>query len=166
MILRFPLFILGISIQLVSLAQSDSLQRQINQQVWKPFIQSFINYDTDGFMAVHSKQMSRVIQDSRIIYGYDRYAEQQRRGDENARKQNQKRDIELRFTERMASNGRAFEIGYYKSTTIMADGKSYTGYGKFHVLLINENGRWKILMDADAGSNVNEQIFQSAAPLE
>ena len=54
-------------------AQSDSLQRQINEQVWKPFISTFNSGDDEGFKAVHSKDVIRVSQDSKQILGYDQY---------------------------------------------------------------------------------------------
>ena len=41
-------------------AQSDSLQKQINEQVWKPFISSFNSSDNEGLKAVHSKDVIRV----------------------------------------------------------------------------------------------------------
>ena len=48
-------------------AQSDSLQKQINEQVWKPFISTFNSGDDEGFKAVHSKDVIRVSQDSKQI---------------------------------------------------------------------------------------------------
>lgn len=116
-------------------SQADSLQQQINEQVWKPFIKSFGKLDTDGFMAVHSKDMTRVIRDGNSIYGYDSYFRENKQGDDRTRKENRKRTIELRFVQRIASNDKAFEIGYYKTTNIEPDGTSRSGYGKFHVLL-------------------------------
>lgn len=147
-------------------SQADSLQQQINQQVWKPFIQAFNNLDAKGFMAVHSKEMSRVIQDGNLIYGYDRYSKEMESVNESTKKANQKRTLELRFAQRIAANERAFEVGYYKFSSIQPDGASRNGYGKFHVLLRRENGIWKILMDADASEKTNEAIFLSAKPLQ
>ena len=146
-------------------SQADSLQQHINQQVWKPFIQSFNNLDTKGFMAVHSREMTRVIQDGNTIYGYDRYYKETEAGNESTRKSNRKRTLELRFTQRIAANDRAFEVGYYKFTSIQPDGTTRNGYGKFHVLLRKENGTWKIFMDADASEKTDEAVFQSASPM-
>ena len=146
-------------------AQADSLQQQINQQVWKPFIQSFNNLDTKGFMSVHSKEMTRVVQDGNTLYGYDRYYRETEQGNQSTIKANRKRTIELRFTQRIASYNKAFEVGYYKFTSVQPDGTSRNGYGKFHVLLRRENGTWKILMDADASEKTDEATFQSAKPM-
>ena len=151
--------------QVYAYAQADSLQQQINQQVWKPFIQSFNNLDTKGFMSVHSKEMTRVIQDGNTLYGFDRYYRETEEGNQSTIKANRKRTIELRFTQRIAADNKAFEVGYYKFTSLQPDGTSRNGYGKFHVLLRRENGMWKILMDADASEKTDEATFQSAKPM-
>jgi hypothetical protein len=73
----------------------------------------------------------------------------------------------MRFIQRIASDGKAFEVGYYKtSSTNSTTGEKRTGYGKFHVLLRKENGVWKILMDADASEKTDETIFLSGKPVE
>ena len=159
------LFVTMACVHTYAFSQADSLQQQINQQVWKPFIQSFNDLDTKGFLAVHSKEMTRVIQDGNMIYGYDWYFKETERGNESTKQSNRKRTLELRFTQRIAANGRGFEVGYYKFTSIEPDGTKRNGYGKFHVLLRKEDGTWKILMDADASEKTNEAIFQSARPM-
>jgi len=145
-------------------AQSDSLQQQINDQVWKPFIQTYNNMDAEGFMAVHSKDMSRVLQDDKRITNYTQYYESNKRNNAYSKKHNEKRKIELRFIQRIAGNDKAFEVGYYKVTITSPDGKVRSFYGKFHVLMRKENGVWKILMDADANEKTDEAVFQSAKP--
>jgi ketosteroid isomerase-like protein len=150
---------------LSSHAQTDSLQQQINDQVWKPFIQTYNNMDTESFMALHSKEMTRVVQDSKRIHGYAQYYDNNKRSNEFSKKNNQKRSIELRFIQRIADNDRAFEIGYYKLAVASPDGKIQSFYGKFHVLMHKENGTWKILMDADANEKTDETVFQSAKPM-
>ena len=77
----------------------------------------------------------------RTIYGYDRYYKETEAGNES--------------TQRIASNDRAFEVGYYKFTSIQPDGTT----------LWKENGTWKIFMDADASEKTDEAIFQSARPM-
>jgi ketosteroid isomerase-like protein len=149
-----------------ALGQTDSLQQQINNDVWKPFISAFDNLDTDAFMSVHSKEVTRVIQDNNMIFGYDRYYEESRKSDERSRKNKSKRTIELRFIQRIAHNDRAFEVGYYKGTTTSQSGSPRTYYGKFHVLMRKENGKWKILMDADASEKTDETVFMNAKPME
>ena len=160
------LYLILIFVSTSGYPQADSLQKQIDAQVWKPFIKSFNELDTKGFMAVHSSDMTRVIQDGNAIFGYEQYYLQNEQGNQQTEKSNRKRTLELRFSQRIAGNDRAFEIGYYKFTSFQPDGTSRKGYGKFHVLLRKESGVWKILMDADASENTTEAIFLSGKPIE
>ena len=147
-------------------AQSDSLQKQINEQVWKPFISSFNSGNDEGFKAVHSKDVIRVSQDSKQIFDYDQYFKKMP-DSVQAKWGKWKKNIELRFIQRIAANSKAFEVGYYKTTsTNTATGETRTGYGKFHVLLRKENNIWKILMDEDANENTTEAVFQTSKPME
>lgn len=146
--------------------QGGSHGKEINEQVWKPFIKYFNALDVKGFMAVHSPEMTRVIQDGNEIFGYDQYYRQTAEGNEQTQKANRKRSLELRFIQRITAGDRAFEVGYYKFTSFEPDGTVRNGYGKFHVLLRKEKGTWKILMDADASENVTETIFVSGKPID
>jgi hypothetical protein len=157
----FILLIVASFIAATGVAQSDSLQKQINEQVWKPFITSYNNFDTDAFMAVHSKELTRVLQDADRVMNYAQYLESNKRGNDYGKSKNDKRTIELRFTERIAGEGRAFEVGYYK--VVLNNNQAV--YAKFQVLLRVENGKWKILMDADANEKTMENTFQSGKPL-
>jgi ketosteroid isomerase-like protein len=146
-----------------SYAQST---KEIDQQVWLPFIKTFNSYDDDGFSAVHSKDVIRVSQDSKQIYGYDQYFPKKTDA-ARARQNTWTRDIQLRFLQRIDGTDKAFEVGYYKTTsTNTATGEKRTGYGKFHVLLRKENGVWKILMDADAHEKTDETVFLTAEPIK
>ena len=147
-------------------SQTGSLQKEINEQVWKPFIKAFNNNDNEAFSAVHSKEMVRVSQDDNQIIGFAEYFKKVP-DSVKAKWKDWKRNIELRFLQRIASADKAFEVGYYKSSSTNAvTGEKRTGYGKFHVLLRKENGAWKILMDADANEKTNETVFMTGKPME
>ena len=163
-ILAFVTLILLTAI--AAFSQQGNLQKEINDQVWKPFIEAFNNQNDKAFSAVHSKEVIRVSQDDNRIMGYSEYFKKVP-DSEKARWKDWKRSIELRFLQRIASGDKAFEVGYYKSsTTNTVTGEKRTGYGKFHVLLRKENGAWKILMDADANEKTDESVFMSAKPME
>ena len=145
-------------------AQADSLQQQINQQVWRPFIRSFNENDTETFQSVHSKDLIRVIMDNHQLLGYEQYFKPVPDSIRSNRGK-WKKSIELRFIQRMASTDKGFEVGYYKvSNSDMASGKRFISYGKFQVLLRKENGVWKILMDEDAKENTDESVFLTGKP--
>ena len=151
---------------LSAFSQVENLQREINAQVWKPFIEAFNSSNDQAFSAVHSKEVIRVLQDDNRLMEYEQYF---RKVPDSlkAKWKDWKKNIELRFIQRIASNDKAFEVGYYKSTsTNLVTGEKRTGYGKFHVLLRKENGTWKILMDADAHEKTDEDVFLTGKPME
>lgn len=147
---------------------SQDTQNQINEQVWKPFITTFNNQDTKGFMAVHSADLTRVPRESKTVLNFEQYKKQNEEGDKRSTQQKIKRTIELRFLERITNETQAFEVGIYKTTYINAQGESKSFYGKFHVVLRKENGIWKILVDSDSseGGTISEKNFTAAKPLE
>ena len=145
--------------------QNNKTIEEINKQVWIPFIQSFGNGDDQTFRSVHSKDVIRVMQDDKQIIGYDKYFKKVS-DSIKAEWGDWKKNIELRFTQRITGDDKAFEVGYYKSTsTNVKTGEQRTGIGRFHVLLRKENGVWKILMDADTAEGGSEENFASASPM-
>ena len=109
--MKLVMIIISLLFTFSCLAQTDSLQRQINEQVWKPFIQSFNNRDDAGFSAVHSKNVVRVEQDNNRLYGWSEYFKPVPESTK-ARWAAWQRKIELRFLQRIAAGADAFEVGY------------------------------------------------------
>jgi ketosteroid isomerase-like protein len=152
----------------VSIARAQSEQKEIDEQVWKPFINTFNNNLTDAFMAVHSKDVVRSPRNSKIVWNWAEYKKSQNEGDLADIKANRKRTLTLRFTERLANNNLAIEVGIYKTSYLLPDGKIIDSYGRFHVVLRKENGVWKILVDTDSseGGTIGEKEFLAAQPLQ
>jgi ketosteroid isomerase-like protein len=160
------LFICILFSSFFSYSQQNKLTKEINEQVWIPFIKGFESGDDELFKSVHSKDIARVLQDSKDIIGYDKYFKKVP-DSVKAKWGEWKKSIELRFIQRIASDDKAFEVGYYRSTsTNIKTGEKGSGIGKFHVLLRRENGTWKILMDADTAEGASEDAFQKASPLQ
>jgi ketosteroid isomerase-like protein len=149
-------------------ALSQDAQREINEQVWKPFIKNFNERNTDGFMAVHSKDVVRSPRDAKVVWNWDEYYKNQKDGDERGKAASSNRQLELRFTERINGKNNAVEVGVYKTSSTRPDGSSRSFYGRFHVVLRKENGIWKILVDTDSseGQTITEKEFLAASPME
>jgi ketosteroid isomerase-like protein len=164
--IKYGLAIVFLLISFFSHAQST--QNEINDQVWKPFIASFNSFDTDKFLALHSKEVVRSSRESKTVLNLDQYYTQQKRGDTRAINEKDKRTLELRFTERIASTANAIEVGIYKTTNLNNKGEYTSYYGRFHVVLRKENGVWKILVDTDSSENnsIGERDFNAASPME
>jgi ketosteroid isomerase-like protein len=163
---KIPLILL-LSCYAIS-AFTQNVQQEINEQVWKPFIQAFNDRDTKSFMAVHSKDVVRSPRDSKVIWDWNEYYKQMERGDQSEKVSQSKRQLELRFTERIAGKDKAIDVGIYKTTMIRSDGIAKSFFGRFHVVHRKENGVWKILVDTDSSENnsISEKDFLAAAALE
>jgi ketosteroid isomerase-like protein len=149
-------------------AHAQDFKKEINEQVWKPFIAGFTNGDTDQFMSVHSKELVRSPRDSKSIQTWDEYYQGTKTGNDRRKTSGRKSEIELRFTERIATSQQAIDVGIYKTTSIAGDGQRRSFYGRFHVVLRKESGVWKILVDMDSseGGTISEQAFTAASPME
>lgn len=54
-------------------AVAQNAEREINEQVWKPFTKAIMTQDVEGFIHLHSKEVMRVERDSKHILNYDQY---------------------------------------------------------------------------------------------
>ena len=160
------MFIAMTTLMSASVCAQDS-QKEINDQVWRPFIASFNSFDTDGFMAVHSREVVRSPRDAKFLLSWDEYFKQQQAGDKRQKENGGTRLIELRFTERITNTKQAIDVGIYKTTVSNKEGKTSSFYGRFHVVLRKEGPGWKILVDTDSseGNTIGEKDFLAASPL-
>jgi ketosteroid isomerase-like protein len=161
------IFLVVLSI-ISSSAFSQNFQKEINDQVWKPFISTFNNLDASGFLTVHSKDVIRSSRDSKILLNWTAYLKQQQEGDKRSKENGVRRTLELRFTERIANANQAIDVGIYKTTVTDKVGKIQSFYGRFHVVLRKENAVWRILVDTDSSENqsIDEKDFSSASAME
>jgi ketosteroid isomerase-like protein len=149
-------------------AAAQTVQQEINEQVWRPFLKGFNNHDTKTFMAVHSREVIRSPRDSKEVLNWNDYAAQQERSDNADKAAKRKRTLELRFTERLASKDQAVEVGIYKTSYANQDGTTQSFYGRFHVVMRKEQGIWKILVDTDSSekNTISEKDYLAAAAME
>ena len=164
------LFVTGLFI-LISLACfAQDFTKEINEQVWKPFIFSFDSYDTKTFMSLHSKDLIRSPRDSKAVLNWEEYLKNQEKSDTKGKEGGVNREIQLRFTERISNSAQAIDVGIYKTTVSTSDGKSaaHSYYGRFHVVLRKEGSVWKILVDTDSteGNKIGEKDFMAARAIE
>ena len=146
-------------------------QQQIDAQVWRPFVQAITQQDTEAFMALHSRDLVRAERTQERILDFAQYREDLLanwpRWKASMEKRQQRYTFELRFTERLANATQAFESGDFRNEFVEADGRKHVMYGQFNVVLRNEDGVWKVLVDADTrkGDEVTEQEFAAATPV-
>lgn len=151
-----------------NLCLAQGSEKEVNTQVWKPFIEAYAKFDTDKFMSLHSSNLIRVSQDEKKIFTFSEYKKNIARENQFNKNYNIKANIEFRFLERIYAGTLGHETGIFKISIIENTGKSATVYGKFQVTLQKEKGSWKILVDSDTseGGTVTEKDFQAAKPME
>ncbi len=144
----------------------DHPLHQINQQVYANFSKAFDQADIALFKSIHSKDLIRIGSWSQRIRHFDEYMEgyEKRWSNPNFKPS----AIEFRFLERIYSDTLASERGIYKTTSNKNTPQEKSSYGKFHVLLIKEDGKWKFLMDYDSneGNTIDENSYQAAYPID
>ncbi|HMG94194.1 MAG TPA: hypothetical protein VK589_29245 [Chryseolinea sp.] len=133
---------------------AQDVQKEINDQVWKPFIESFNSFDTNRFMAVHSRDVVRSPRDAKVLLSWDEYFKQQQAGDKKQKENGSTRLIELRFTERIANPKQAIDVGIYKTTVKNKEGKT----SSFYVSM------WYYAKKDQRGKSLLTQIHQKEIP--
>ena len=143
---------------------AQETQIEINNHVWKPFIENVNKSSTPVFMALHSKDAVRSPRVAKTIWNRDNCNKRQSAGDLEDKKQNRKRTLELHLTESIVKGDLAFDVGVYRTSYLLLDGKTENYYGRFHVVMRKEKGVWKILIDTDSseGGTIEEKDFLAA----
>ena len=138
---------------IISYSQTDSIQLQINQDVWYPFIESYGSFNDKEFMAVHTDDVIRISRDGQRIQTGEDYAISMEKNAALNKEHNRKRTIEFSFLERFSTGDIAFEVGYYKVVSIEPQKEPVNYYGLFQVVIKNINGKWKLFVDSDTSVN-------------
>jgi ketosteroid isomerase-like protein len=163
---KLVVFIL-LAIPTLSFAQNS--EKEINTQVWKPLLETYKNFDTEKFMSFHSKDLIRIPEDEKKIFGFSEYKKILARENQSNKNYKIKATMEMRFSQRIDEVNTAQEKGIYKLNIIKDNnGQTATLYGRFQIVLRKENGVWKILVDSDAAENNTtvEKEFKAAKGIE
>lgn len=155
--MKKPLFfaLLFISISIQSQQKKHDFTKEINEQLWENFVESYNTRDADKYLSVHSKDIVRITQIG--IRQGDVFRNGIRKA--FARKNQPKRTIEFKHEHRIHEKEIAYEVGYFK-VTYTRNGEEQDFYGRFSVLLKKEDGRWKIAQDWDVDQINGEPITE------
>ena len=156
------------SISLLHAQKVDTIaQQEINQLIWKPFMESYNNLDAEGFNQLHADDVLRA--GSWSIREGEEYKESNRKGFARTKEGGTNRTIELRFDFRKTTEHISYETGFYKVVSQAPNEEARTFYGYFHVVIKKNNGKWLITQDWDDGQfngqPITEQHFLKAKPL-
>lgn len=118
--------------------------KEIDEQLWKSFVDSYNSRNGEKHVQIHTKDVLRITKNGiRIGKQYrDRIIENY------GRKGQPKREIEFKFEHRVHAPDIAYEVGYFKIISFHKEGEREY-YGRFSVVLKKVEGRWKIAQDWD-----------------
>ncbi len=140
------------------LARADEVtNREMNEQIWVPFIQSYAEGDGDLHASLYSDQMVRVSR-GRVQTG-KAYIERVR-GQVDGMRERGGRAIAFRFTERSSNEDAVYETGVFR----IMRGDGTASYGQFEIVARKEDGRWKLTFDHDQPTN--QVAWEAAEPME
>ncbi len=157
-------FLFVFYLAIASVVAQSTPQQEINEQIWKRFAEAYSNQDADAFMKIHSEKLVRIPIGYEVAR-FEKYKEQNEQNFQRQKKVGIKTKIDFTFVFRTVNGSSAYEIGYYKVTSLK-EGKTDCFYGMFNVILGKENGTWKILSDADTGENITEAKFNEGKSWE
>jgi hypothetical protein len=168
--LRFSAGALALALSFFAFATETSVkdvEAQINTQVWEPMLRASNQFDADGFLAVLSRDLVRVSTDRNLIYGFERYNKETREGFARARERGLRRTSTMRFTSRAHSQGLARETGVFRSEVVLGNGQTRVSFTAFEMILRQEAGLWKLLVDQDSWreGKITEAEYLAAKPM-
>lgn len=140
--------LLGLSLY----AQWTEVEEEINQQVWRLFIEAYQDFDTKKFMSIHDKELIRVIRSGKKIRGYKSYHQSMTDSNNRGKQKQTKKSISFSFTERFNNGQLASEKGYYKVIYKTEGAPDQIHYGEFDVILKKRGKKWRILLDSDVSA--------------
>lgn len=165
---RHILVLLMLFVQIPTFGQENLELAKINSQVWSKFYAAFQDLDYKLMEEIHSKEAIRVEANQQNILNFEMYIKQYQERFAQARENNRKSKIALRFIERLVNDQFASERGIFRYTANPGQDSEAHYYGKFHVIHRKENGVWKILVDYDSNENgtIGEKDFDAAKEID
>lgn len=142
--LRITFLLLLISTLTFGQAKNSDFSKEIDEQLWKSFVNSYNSRNGEKHIRIHTDDVLRITKNG-IRKGKE-YQDQILKS--YGRKGQPKREIEFKFEHRIHAPNIAYEVGYFKVTVFRKD-KTDEYYGRFSVVLKKEDGLWKIAQDWD-----------------
>lgn len=164
--LSIAIVLLFIGLQLAT--AQEAIEKEVNETVWKPFIESWSTYDAVAFNNLHTDDVLRA--SGRGLRVGSEYKEINTRMFERGKQKSGKRMIHFWFEHRVYSGDTGYEVGYYKVVNSQPGQEDTNFYARFHIVLKKVNGQWKIAQDWDTGNinghKVTEEDWLKGAPVE
>ena len=140
---------------------SEEVKKEIDQQVWQPFIKAYATQDGKLFNSIHDDNVLRASPGG-ILLGKE-YKDRNLKSFARGKKMGISMIFEFKFINRQAKGNVAYEVVLYYGKLKTKNG-TRKWFGEFHVVLKKINGRWQIVQDRDtnliSGKRIDEAYYQ------
>lgn len=150
-----------------TLAQdAQSIQKEINQKLWKPFKAAFENIDGPALNALYGNRVLRVTPNG--IDTENKFKEANLKRFEDNKTNQTSIQLDFWFDSRHTNSDTSYEVGFYRMR-LRNPKVENTIYGQFHIVLKKENGHWRITQDWDTtvinGETITAADFEKQSPI-
>ena len=159
--LTIKLIVIIITLSITSVNNASTVTDEIDQQIWKPFSESWKTMDADKNIALHSSDIVRVMTRMKKIETGSKYFNQLKRMMGMMKKKGVSSELDFRFSSRIQSDDYAMDKGIYRAEMDHPERGKMVNYAEFNVLLNKVNGNWKISFDQDIPST--EEAYNKLA---
>ncbi|NNE03192.1 MAG: nuclear transport factor 2 family protein [Eudoraea sp.] len=143
---------------------SEDIIASAYKDVWEPFMESYRALDIEKFKSIQASDLIKVAIDRNTIQTKATYFESIEGFFNQIKQMNRQMDIRFSILSSATGDSKIYQTGYYSIGMRASNSESFqpTGYGYFVVVLIKEDGSWKISMDADKQATINEEEFNKS----
>lgn len=146
-------------------AQMQAL-REINNDVWAPFVRGVNSYDHPLYSQVRAKDS--IFVDGKLLFDYAAYVDDALKVMESMRAAGTRIDMQVRFGQRVSDGRHASERGLLRSVVTDASGKQRIFHAHFHVISRKQADGWRIVTDYRwrTGAEADARAFETAQPMD
>ena len=145
----------------VSMDSSEEIMTSVYNDVWLPFMESYREMNIEKFKSLQANDLTRVSIDRNTIQAKSKYFESIEAFFNQFKQANRQMDIRFSILSTATGENKVYQTGYYGFSSRVSDSEAFKplGYGYFTVVLIKEEGQWKISLDADKQAAIDEDEF-------
>lgn len=145
----------------------ESIQKEIDETLWKPFQNAFETLDAEALNAIYAEKTLRV-----TPQGIDT-EEAYKLGNVERFKASKEGNVSIKLDfwldSRFTNENTSYEVGFYRIAATV-NGETNHSYGQFHIVLKKLNRQWKITQDWDTttinGHAIGKADFEKQTPLK
>lgn len=164
---KISLIVLLFSVVNIAAQDTMLIQKEIDENLWKPFKESFENIDGEKLNALYADEVIRVTPNGIDTESKFKIANLKRFEENKA--SGTTIQLNFWFDSRHTNPTTSYEVGFYR-LDFTAKEEVTTIYGQFHIVLHKIDGLWKITQDWDTtkinGSSITITDFNKQTPLQ